>query len=287
MQAGPRYAKVYQIHKTRCIFCGYCEEACPVSAHLHGQGLRAGRLQQGRLHLGQDGPAGAGELTASTIARLTSERWRSGDSAICAIWRALPRRDPTLADGQIADRKSRHRHARSRPRRRPRRLRGDGAGVGPGAGRGRLGLRRRRGERRRRVPGPVPRRSTGSRATTRTSTSSPAWRQGAVQPDLRLVPNGRRIDSADGRSTARRGLSGERVACRAAVGRAGRRPRRHVRAELVRHAGRRRCRRRRAGRQTRRRADLKPRNEPRRQAAPLRARRGGGVPRAAEASTSS
>ena len=24
VQAGPRYASVYQIHKTRCIFCGYC-----------------------------------------------------------------------------------------------------------------------------------------------------------------------------------------------------------------------------------------------------------------------
>ena len=35
--AGPRYAKVYQIHKTRCIFCGYCEEACPVSAIFMGK----------------------------------------------------------------------------------------------------------------------------------------------------------------------------------------------------------------------------------------------------------
>ena len=37
VQAGPRYAKVYQIHKTRCIFCGYCEEACPVSAIFMGK----------------------------------------------------------------------------------------------------------------------------------------------------------------------------------------------------------------------------------------------------------
>ena len=35
--AGPRYASVYQIHKTRCIFCGYCEEACPVSAIFMGK----------------------------------------------------------------------------------------------------------------------------------------------------------------------------------------------------------------------------------------------------------
>jgi NADH-quinone oxidoreductase subunit I len=37
VQAGPRYAKIYQIHKTRCIFCGFCEEACPVSAIFMGK----------------------------------------------------------------------------------------------------------------------------------------------------------------------------------------------------------------------------------------------------------
>ena len=35
--AGPRYASIYQIHKTRCIFCGMCEEACPVSAIFMGK----------------------------------------------------------------------------------------------------------------------------------------------------------------------------------------------------------------------------------------------------------
>ena len=57
VMAGPRYASIYQIHKTRCIFCGMCEEACPGVGDLHGQGLRARRLQQGRLHLGQGRPA--------------------------------------------------------------------------------------------------------------------------------------------------------------------------------------------------------------------------------------
>ena len=37
VMAGPRYAKIYQIHKTRCIFCGYCEEACPVGAIFMGK----------------------------------------------------------------------------------------------------------------------------------------------------------------------------------------------------------------------------------------------------------
>jgi len=63
--AGPRYAKVYQIHKTRCIFCGYCEEACPGGGHLHGQGLRAGGLQQAGLRLGQTGAARARQAASA------------------------------------------------------------------------------------------------------------------------------------------------------------------------------------------------------------------------------
>ena len=33
----PALRQIYQIHKTRCIFCGYCEEACPVSAIFMGK----------------------------------------------------------------------------------------------------------------------------------------------------------------------------------------------------------------------------------------------------------
>ena len=29
---GERYAEVYEINLLRCIYCGYCEEACPVDA---------------------------------------------------------------------------------------------------------------------------------------------------------------------------------------------------------------------------------------------------------------
>ena len=32
VSAGERYAAVYEINMTRCIFCGYCEIACPFDA---------------------------------------------------------------------------------------------------------------------------------------------------------------------------------------------------------------------------------------------------------------
>ena len=37
--AAERYAKVYNIDYNRCIFCGYCVEACPCDAITHGHGF--------------------------------------------------------------------------------------------------------------------------------------------------------------------------------------------------------------------------------------------------------
>jgi NADH-quinone oxidoreductase subunit I len=39
ISAGERYASVYNIDYSRCIFCGYCVEACPTDAITHGQGF--------------------------------------------------------------------------------------------------------------------------------------------------------------------------------------------------------------------------------------------------------
>ncbi len=36
ISAGERYAAVYNIDYSRCIFCGYCVEACPTDAITHG-----------------------------------------------------------------------------------------------------------------------------------------------------------------------------------------------------------------------------------------------------------
>ena len=39
ISAGERYAIVYNIDYSRCIFCGYCVEACPTDAITHGHGF--------------------------------------------------------------------------------------------------------------------------------------------------------------------------------------------------------------------------------------------------------
>jgi NADH-quinone oxidoreductase subunit I len=39
ISAGERYAKAYNIDYSRCIFCGYCVEACPTDAITHGHDL--------------------------------------------------------------------------------------------------------------------------------------------------------------------------------------------------------------------------------------------------------
>ena len=41
ISGGERYAKVYNIDYSRCIFCGYCVEACPTDAITHGHGFEA------------------------------------------------------------------------------------------------------------------------------------------------------------------------------------------------------------------------------------------------------
>jgi NADH-quinone oxidoreductase subunit I len=39
ISGGERYAEVYNIDYSRCIFCGYCVEACPTDAITHGHGF--------------------------------------------------------------------------------------------------------------------------------------------------------------------------------------------------------------------------------------------------------
>ncbi|MGB9611873.1 MAG: NADH-quinone oxidoreductase subunit NuoI [Bryobacteraceae bacterium] len=39
ISGGERHAAVYNIDYSRCIFCGYCVEACPTDAITHGHGF--------------------------------------------------------------------------------------------------------------------------------------------------------------------------------------------------------------------------------------------------------
>src|SRR5512133_2321446 len=39
ISGGERYASVYNIDYSRCIFCGYCVEACAADAITHGHGF--------------------------------------------------------------------------------------------------------------------------------------------------------------------------------------------------------------------------------------------------------
>jgi NADH-quinone oxidoreductase subunit I len=39
ISAGERYARVYNIDYSRCIFCGYCVDACPTDAITHGHNI--------------------------------------------------------------------------------------------------------------------------------------------------------------------------------------------------------------------------------------------------------
>ena len=49
ISSSERYAKVYNIDYNRCIFCGYCVEACPTDAITHGHGFELATLNATNL----------------------------------------------------------------------------------------------------------------------------------------------------------------------------------------------------------------------------------------------
>jgi ferredoxin len=49
ISSAERYAKVYNIDYNRCIFCGYCVEACPTDAITHGHGFELATLNATNL----------------------------------------------------------------------------------------------------------------------------------------------------------------------------------------------------------------------------------------------
>src|SRR5258708_26323492 len=49
VSGAERYAKVYNIDYNRCIFCGYCVEACPTDAITHGHGFEIATFNASNL----------------------------------------------------------------------------------------------------------------------------------------------------------------------------------------------------------------------------------------------
>jgi NADH-quinone oxidoreductase subunit I len=49
VSAGERYAAVYEINLSRCIFCGYCEIACPFDAITMGHDYEMSDYNRGEL----------------------------------------------------------------------------------------------------------------------------------------------------------------------------------------------------------------------------------------------
>ena len=206
VQAGPRYASVYQIHKTRCIFCGYCEEACPVGAIFMGKDYELAVYSKDDFVWDKTGSARAG----GDVARAGRRHVRQ-DRLEARTGRTASPASPSRPASLRLD------HADRRARRHPRRVRHRSGHHEAASGRAALGVR-----------------SAMSPATTASTSrrSRPLyWIKGNNEDfDVIAAAIGRAAAGADAALSAqRRAASGRAVARR--------RARRHVRAELVSHAG--------------------------------------------------
>ena len=54
ISGGERYASVYNIDYSRCIFCGYCVEACPTDAITHGHDFELASYNTSTLVMRKD-----------------------------------------------------------------------------------------------------------------------------------------------------------------------------------------------------------------------------------------
>ena len=66
---GTRRTTVYDIDLTKCIFCGFCEEACPVDAIVETRILEYHGEQRGDLYYTKDKLLALGDQYEEQIAR--------------------------------------------------------------------------------------------------------------------------------------------------------------------------------------------------------------------------
>ena len=67
--AAPRRTTVYDIDLTKCIFCGFCEEACPVDAIVETRILEYHGEKRGDLYYTKDMLLAVGDKYEEQIAR--------------------------------------------------------------------------------------------------------------------------------------------------------------------------------------------------------------------------
>ena len=72
MSGAERYAKVYNIDYNRCIFCGYCVEACPTDAITHGHGFELATFNATHAGLSQGTVAGGNGSAQGSERRVRS-----------------------------------------------------------------------------------------------------------------------------------------------------------------------------------------------------------------------
>ena len=86
ISAGERYASVYNIDYSRCIFCGYCVEACPTDAITHGHGFELATYDINSLvyrkeQMLENGPKQA--ATGKSVAAVAPESWWLKIFSVC------------------------------------------------------------------------------------------------------------------------------------------------------------------------------------------------------------
>ena len=83
VSAGERYARIYEINMARCIFCGYCEIACPFDAITLGNDFELSELSRDALVYTKEmllepplrrTPAQDPELSVAEIARKAANK---------------------------------------------------------------------------------------------------------------------------------------------------------------------------------------------------------------------
>ena len=99
VSAGERYARIYEINMSRCIFCGYCELACPFDAITLGNEFEISEYSRDDLDLHEGHAARRADQARpgrrprrTTTRRARRTRSARSDGQLPGLGRLVPRR---------------------------------------------------------------------------------------------------------------------------------------------------------------------------------------------------